>query len=131
MISYFYKAVRRNTINCVVHLSVILVPYLYLSIILLPNILRFPLPEVTALISRCCCIVVGLRRKTDSETALGNCSTRSSAATARAPEVPRKNAEKRHSHCRILTIECCFLLKENTATKDLLLLVTFRICRTQ
>ena len=56
----------------------------------MPDILPLFLAEATAPFSMCCCIVFGSGWQTDSETAQGHCSTKSSAAMAWAPEVPRK-----------------------------------------
>ena len=55
-------------------------------------------------------MVFGSGLPTDSETALGHCLAKSSAAMVKwAAEVPIKNAEIRHVvHCRILEIEYCF-----------------------
>ena len=119
--------------NCVVHLYAILLPFSHIIIILLPEILPFPLLEVTALSLISCCIVVGSGKQTGSVTTLGHCSTKSSVAMAWPAEVPRKITEIRHVVIAgFWPVRAAFYLKKRQGTcRDLSLLAILQTWRTQ
>ena len=134
-ILYFHKSVRRKTIKLwCAPVYYTCTPFSHIIIIILPEILPFPPPEVTALSPISCCIVVGSGNETGwTVTPVGHGSTKSSGAMAWAAEVPKKITEIRHVVIvGFWPVSAVFYLKKRQGScRDFLFLAIFQTWRTQ